>query len=257
MDIKEKTMEDNKGLQVFLSVCEIQGELSKEGIGKDNTNKQQGWKFRGIDDVYNAIAPKLAKHKVVIIPTAISRIYSERKSTSGSALFSVVERMAYDVVSAIDGSRFTMVMDGEAMDSGDKATSKAASIAYKYACFQLFCIPTEGDNDPDATTHAVAPSTEHKAEATKPAYKSEPKSDDAVKGRTSGKVAERREGTYGFVTYKVNGFEVSTKKEELKEVMDKAHDTGVEVQVDYTEAVKGKYTNRYIDRVEVIPAVPF
>jgi hypothetical protein len=42
------------------------------------------------------------------------------------------------------------------MDSGDKASNKAMSAAYKYAAFQAFCIPTEGDNDADATTHEVA-----------------------------------------------------------------------------------------------------
>ena len=38
------------------------------------------------------------------------------------------------------------------MDSGDKATTKAMAIAFKYACFQVFCIPTEEMKDPDAET---------------------------------------------------------------------------------------------------------
>ena len=46
------------------------------------------------------------------------------------------------------------------MDGGDKATNKAMSAAYKYALLQTFAIPTEGDNDADATTHEVAPSPE-------------------------------------------------------------------------------------------------
>src|SRR5690606_36136914 len=37
-----------------------------------------------------------------------------------------------------------------------KATNKAMSAAYKYAAFQAFAIPTEGDNDADAHTHEVA-----------------------------------------------------------------------------------------------------
>ena len=41
------------------------------------------------------------------------------------------------------------------MDSGDKATNKAMSAAYKYAAMQAFAIPTEGDNDADSTTHEV------------------------------------------------------------------------------------------------------
>ena len=62
----------------------------------------------------------------------------------------------FDFVSAEDGSRHTVKTFGEAMDSGDKATNKAMSAAYKYAAFQAFSIPTEGDNDADAQTHEVA-----------------------------------------------------------------------------------------------------
>lgn len=41
------------------------------------------------------------------------------------------------------------------MDSGDKATNKAMAIAFKYACFQVFCIPTEEMKDPDAECHEI------------------------------------------------------------------------------------------------------
>jgi hypothetical protein len=43
------------------------------------------------------------------------------------------------------------------MDSGDKATNKAMSAAYKYACFQAFSIPTEAKEDADYQTHEVKP----------------------------------------------------------------------------------------------------
>ena len=59
-------------------------------------------------------------------------------------------------MSAEDGSKTTARMIGEAMDSGDKATNKAMSAAYKYAAFQTFAIPTEGTPDADAETHEVA-----------------------------------------------------------------------------------------------------
>ena len=44
------------------------------------------------------------------------------------------------------------VVQGEGMDSGDKSSNKAMSVAFKYACFQVFCIPTEEMKDPDADT---------------------------------------------------------------------------------------------------------
>jgi hypothetical protein len=59
------------------------------------------------------------------------------------------------LVSAEDGSKHTARTFGEAMDSGDKATNKAMSAAYKYMAFQTFAIPTEGDNDADNHTHEI------------------------------------------------------------------------------------------------------
>jgi hypothetical protein len=58
----------------------------------------------------------------------------------------------------VDGSSVSATVIGEAMDSGDKATNKSMSIAFKYACFQVFCIPTEEMRDPDADTYKVGPS---------------------------------------------------------------------------------------------------
>jgi hypothetical protein len=64
--------------------------------------------------------------------------------------------MEFDLVSSEDGSKHTVCTVGEAFDSGDKSMNKAMSAAYKYAAFQAFAIPTEGDNDADAHTHEVA-----------------------------------------------------------------------------------------------------
>lgn len=150
-----EVMYEPKPPQVYLSMAEAMGELAKVGIGKNNKNTQQGYKFRGIDDVYNALAPILAKHKLLILPRVLSRTVTERETKNGSVLFYVVLDMEFDIVSGIDGSKHTIKVCGEAMDSGDKATNKAMSAAYKYACIEAFCIPTEGDNDADATTHEV------------------------------------------------------------------------------------------------------
>mgnify|MGYP000864414081 CR=1 FL=1 len=144
-------------MQVYKNIAAVQGELSKEGIAKDRNNQQQGYKFRGIDDVYNALAPVLSKHGLCILPRIISREMIERATKTGNALFYVTVEAEFDFVATEDGSKHTVRTFGEAMDSADKATNKAMSAAYKYAAFQTFCIPTEGDNDADGTTHDVAP----------------------------------------------------------------------------------------------------
>jgi hypothetical protein len=141
--------------RVYAAIAEVMEKLSKEGIAKNRNNQQQGYKFRGIDDVYNALAPFLAASRLAIMPRVLSREVTERVNHKGTALFYVVLDVEFDFVSAEDGSKHTVRVVGEAMDSGDKATNKAMSAAYKYACMQTFCIPTEGDNDADATTHEV------------------------------------------------------------------------------------------------------
>jgi hypothetical protein len=147
-------------MKVYKAINAVQAELSSVGITKDRRNMQgSGYNFRGIDDVYNAIAPLLAKHSLCILPRVLTRECVERSSKSGGALFYVTVEVEFDFVSAEDGSKHTVKTFGEAMDSGDKATNKAMSAAYKYAAFQAFSIPTEADNDADAHTHSVAPKT--------------------------------------------------------------------------------------------------
>ena len=141
---------------VYAAIANVMAYLAKAGISKDRKNEQQGFKFRGIDDVYNALSPALVGAGLVITPFVVERQVAERQSARGGSLFYVALTVDYTFASIEDGSSLTVRAIGEAMDSGDKATNKAMSAAYKYACFQAFCIPTEGDNDADATTHTVS-----------------------------------------------------------------------------------------------------
>jgi hypothetical protein len=132
---------------IYKAIVSVASDIAKTGIGKNRNNAQQGYKFRGIDDVYNEMAPLLAKHNICILPRVLGRTSTERTTAKGGLLFSVIVEMEFDFVCSLDGSKHTVKTFGEAMDSGDKATNKAMSAAYKYAAFQAFCIPTEGDND--------------------------------------------------------------------------------------------------------------
>jgi hypothetical protein len=142
-------------MSVYKAINAVQSDLAVVGISKANRNQQQGYNFRGIDDVYNALSPLLAKHGLCILPRMLSRTSEERQTAKGGTLFYVTVDAEFDFVATEDGSRHTVKTFGEAMDSGDKATNKAMSAAYKYAAMQAFAIPTEGDNDADAQTHEV------------------------------------------------------------------------------------------------------
>lgn len=145
-----------KGAAVYAKIAAVQAALAHTGISKARSNQQQGYKFRGIDDVFNALAPLLADNGLCVLPRILTRELVERKNAKGNPLFYVTVEAEFDFVAAEDGSVHTVRTFGEAMDSADKATNKAMSAAYKYAALMAFAIPTEGDNDADATTHEVA-----------------------------------------------------------------------------------------------------
>jgi hypothetical protein len=148
--------DDMKALpEVYKAIAAVMEDVGREGIAKDRKNQQQGYSFRGIDDVYNALAPILARHHLIIVPRVLSREKTERDTQKGGVLFYVVVHVEFDIICSVDGSRITAATYGEAMDSADKATNKAMSAAYKYMAMQTFCIPTEGDNDADAHHHEV------------------------------------------------------------------------------------------------------
>ena len=142
---------------VYACIAAVSRAIAKTGIAKARSNEQQHYRFRGIDDVYNALAPLIAAEGLVIIPRILSRTATERQTKSGGLLIYVVVEAEFDFYAASDGSKVTARSVGEAMDSADKATNKAMSAAYKYTAFQTFCIPTEGNPDADATTLEVAP----------------------------------------------------------------------------------------------------
>lgn len=173
-------------MSIYKAINAVQKALAKTGIRKDRKNESQGYKFRGIDDVYNALAPLLADNGLCILPRCIAREVVERTNAKGTALFYVTVCAEFDFVASEDGSKHTIVTYGEAMDSGDKATNKAMSAAYKYACMQAFAIPTEGDNDADSTTHEVAP----KVDRTKIMQVSNAISDASVNDRELGVLEE-------------------------------------------------------------------
>ena len=143
-------------MKVYQAINAVQSALAKIGITKSRTNSQgSGYKFRGIDDIFNTISPLLAEHNLCILPRVLSRDCIERLSKSGGALFYITVEVEFDFVSSEDGSKHTVKTFGEAMDSGDKATNKAMSAAYKYAAIQAFAIPTEGDNDTENQTYEI------------------------------------------------------------------------------------------------------
>lgn len=141
---------------VYVAINEVTAAISRDGIAKGRANTAQGYNFRGIDDVYNALSGPLSAAKLLMLPRVLNRTVTERVNKNQTVVSYVVLDVEFDFVSAVDGSRHTIRTMGEAMDSADKATNKAMSAAMKYACLMAFQIPTEGDNDSENAHHELA-----------------------------------------------------------------------------------------------------
>lgn len=141
-------MEEKKKMSIYETIPAVMAEIG--AIGKDSWNKQ-GFAYRGIDAVMNALNPAMTKYKMFVIPKVLDQRREERQAAKGSNLIYSICTVEYTFY-AEDGSSVSATVIGEGMDSGDKATNKAMSAAFKYACFQTFCIPTEEMKDPDAET---------------------------------------------------------------------------------------------------------
>lgn len=170
-------------------------------IEKNQRNQQQGFNYRGVEDVLNSLHDILAKHDVFVLPSVVSPLTREERPTrsGGVNVWSICD-YAFKFVTS-DSSSETCIVRGEAMDSGDKGLNKVLSVAYKYAMFITFTIPTKELIDPDSDSHDPKPKTEVKTptkEAQKPLLT--PQSEDWSKvvewlskdGNTIGKVESKR-----------------------------------------------------------------
>ena len=131
-------------------------------VGKSRTNTQQGYKFRGIDDMYNALNSHLSENGVFITSEILSEEREERQTRNNWVLIYSILKVKFTFF-APDGSSVFSIMIWEAMDSGDKSMNKAMSVAYKYALMQIFCIPTEEEKDTEYQTHDIKPKEPVKA----------------------------------------------------------------------------------------------
>lgn len=134
---------------IYQKIAEINRKV--KALPKTRKNKEQGFLFRGIDDVMNELHDVFAEAGVFPVPEVIDTSVTERVTKSGSIQFCTRSTIVYHFY-AEDGSSVSSTVVGEACDMGDKGANKAMSIALKYALLQMFLIPTDEKKDPDYDT---------------------------------------------------------------------------------------------------------
>jgi hypothetical protein len=141
--------------KIFEAIPKIIGDI--QPVGKDRKNQQQGYAFRSIDDVYPVLQPLLAKYGVTIVPCVLSCEESQQTTSHNKIMWRVTMLVRYRLF-AIDGSYIASVVRAEAMDTSDKASYKAMSMALKYLVFQVFFPPIkDSGGDVENDSHEAAP----------------------------------------------------------------------------------------------------
>lgn len=123
-------------------------------VRKLDTNEHQRFQFRGIDAVLNAVGPAFRAHGVVCIPNVEDLDLDVVTTTGGKASTRALVRVRYQFYGPA-GDHLDAVVYGESWDTGDKATAKAFSVAYRTALLQTLTIPTD-EPDPDAMSYERA-----------------------------------------------------------------------------------------------------
>ena len=145
-EVLEPTGETPTVVQALSLVMADIGAVAKSGV-----NQQQKFYLRGVDAVVNAASPAFRRRGVVVIPTLLEKSRTSSQTKSGSTL-NVVEVTVKYTFHGPAGDSVCAVVAAEAFDSGDKATAKAMSVAFRTCLLQALTLPTD-EADPDADVY--------------------------------------------------------------------------------------------------------
>ncbi len=195
--------------------------VDAQAVGKDDVNKDQGFKFRGIDAVVNNINPLLKKHRVAVLPTKVQQINVERFENANKKIVTDAVTVVEYTWIAEDGSTFKTEATGQGRDFADKAVAKSNSVAFRTLLIQSLALPTEAP-DPDSESIEI--------EAADPAAK--PAS--GAKAVASNDIAGLKNAIKAFVGSPY-GADIKAVLNSGTEFLKKQHPSEVKAQADWTD----------------------
>lgn len=211
---------------------------------KNQRNSFGNYNYRSCEDILEAVKPLAEKHGALVL-------LDDEIVAIGPRIYVKATASIIYQGQSIDRHGYAREEETKKGMDGSQITGSSSSYARKYALNALFLI--DDSKDSDATNHHED-KTEQKP-ALKPTQDS-PKPQGEAK-RFIGHIGERKEGRNGFVSYMCGPFELSTKNPETISEMDDYKADDANVQIDYSEVVNGRWTNRYIQTIKVAEELPF
>lgn len=124
-----------------------------QAVAKKEKNAAQGFNFRGIDAVVNAVGPAFRKAGGFIVPAVINKTTNLLPTRNGGSMNAVALEVEFSIYGD-EGEPVRGTVAAEAFDSGDKATAKAMSVALRTFLLQTLLLPTD-DPDPDSQSYEI------------------------------------------------------------------------------------------------------
>ncbi|MFI1472086.1 ERF family protein [Streptomyces wuyuanensis] len=143
--------DDPEMVPVHVAWLRVRREI--RAIAKGETYNQSGtrFNFRGVDTVVNVFGPVTLKHGVHVMPTEVTATYGEKTTKNGGKMRECSVAVTWTIMGP-KGDTLTLQTMGEALDTADKSTTKAQSVALRTLLLSFGLTPTH-DTEPDADRH--------------------------------------------------------------------------------------------------------
>lgn len=157
---------DPEQVSIHVAINRVMRDLRPVGKGDRYDDNRTRFDFRGIDRVVNAVEPVFERHGVFAVPQVQEVSYRDVPRASGPGRNSECRMKVRYCFYGPQGDCVVAEVQGEALDTSDKGTTKAMSVAWRNALIQVLALPTQAP-DPDDTVidrggppDEVAPSAE-------------------------------------------------------------------------------------------------
>lgn len=143
--------DDPEMVPVHLAWLRVRKEVRAIAKGEQYNGGGTRFNFRGIDTVVNTFGPVTLKHGVNIFPVGIEAEHRDTTTSKGSKMRECTVTVSWMVMGPMGDTLPTLLKTrGEALDSADKGTAKAQSVALRVLLLTGGLTPTH-DKDPDAS----------------------------------------------------------------------------------------------------------
>lgn len=135
----------------------VMADVQSVGKGDRFSATGQGtYQYRGVDRVLNAVGPALRRHGVMVIPVATEANYRDVLTSNNKKMRECTVTVTYSIRGP-KGDEMPAQSCGESMDTGDKGTTKACTVAYRNFLIIALSIPTRDPRlDAEASNHERA-----------------------------------------------------------------------------------------------------